>query len=88
MSGKLAGNSFVGNIKLIVKTNGDGIGFNFGDFTIWKNTNHDYFIVRNDGKYWTGAGGWIKNSLRRVMYANLNEALNQVDELFGLKKYE
>ncbi len=91
MSDNLNPNDFVGNVKIIAKTNGDGIGFCFGDFTIWKNSNHRYFIKRNDGKYWCGK--WSKNfyyhdKILVTMYNTFSEVLIQADRLFSIKKYE
>ena len=58
MNGKST-NIFAGPVRLVVKDIGDGLGFNFGSFWIWKNSNHQYFIKRTDNMYYSKKKEWI-----------------------------
>lgn len=89
-------NDFKGQIKLTVRTDGDGIGFDFGEFFIWKNSSHRYFIKNNSGQYWCrgGLGGWLtsfrdETGMPQVCYYNsLREAIKKANELFSIEPYD
>ena len=80
MSGK-ARNTFAGPVRLIVKDSGDGLGFNFGSFWIWKNSDHKYFIKRADDMYYSKTKKWVsrfytsEKEVLVMMFSSLRTAL-------------
>ncbi len=86
-------NDFKGKIELTIRTNGDGIGFDFREFFIWKNSNHKYFIKSKSKQYWCIGGIWTtsfhnKNGIPQVRYYDsLKEAVAKANKLFNIEPY-
>lgn len=89
-------NIFKRQVELTIRNDGDdgdGIGFNFGEFFIWKNSSHKYFIKNKSGQYWCGSRtGWNKHFystdllLRQVLlYNTLKMALTVACRLLNIE---